>query len=141
MCDITNKEKIEYEIALNCRNKEIELFWTRSNFYWLFNAAALTAYIILNSKQVNFPDKDCNYLNIILIISSFGFLSSTVWMLGNMGSRWWQEHWGAKLDITLQPYEVNIFSPEWWKDSGRYQANQIKNNLPVKKYNFFTRHT
>ena len=130
MSEPKDKRELEYEIAFNCRNKELELFWKRSNFYWLFNGAALVAYTSLPQD---------NY-NLLLMISSFGVLSSTVWMLGNMGSRWWQQHWETKLDITSRAYNTNIFSPEWWQSSSKYQTSEIQNNLPKKQYEIFFTH-
>lgn len=96
------KARTRFDVVLACRNAEIELFWKRSSFYWVFVAAALVAYGTLG--------KDNRTLG--LLLSCFGLMSSLAWCLGNIGSKWWQENWEQKLK-EISPYVIgaDVFTP------------------------------
>jgi hypothetical protein len=97
--DIDKKKR--FEVALLCRNMEIDLFWKRSSYYWVFVGAALVAY---GALKKDFP-------NICLLITSFGLISSVAWMLGNIGSKWWIENWEKKLHDASHPIVGDLFVP------------------------------
>lgn len=80
---------------------EIELFWKRSAFYWVFVAAALVAYGTLKDTHTS----------LALLISCFGLMASFAWLLGNIGSKWWQENWEEKLKSAAGPVVGDLFTP------------------------------
>jgi hypothetical protein len=75
------------EIAMSNRNFEIDLFWRRSLFFWGFIAAAFVGYAALVKEN---PRLGC-------LLATLGLVSSTVWSLGNRGSKYWQEAWEQKV--------------------------------------------
>jgi hypothetical protein len=102
--NMSDDEKLNkrFDVVLACRNAEIELFWKRSSYYWVFVAAALVAYGGLGRDNRTFR----------LLISSFGLMSSLAWLLGNIGSKWWQENWEQKLkEISPEVVGADIFTP------------------------------
>ena len=96
-----NTEK-QFDVALQCRNMEIELFWKRSSFYWVFVGAALVAYGVLYDKNPQ----------IRIMIAAFGLLSSLAWFLGNIGSKWWIDNWEKKLGQYGRPIIGDLFDIE-----------------------------
>lgn len=101
MCD-DEKQKRRFDVVLACRNAEVELFWKRSSYYWVFVAAALVAYGTLG--------KDNRAVG--LLVSCFGLMSSLAWLLGNIGSKWWQENWEQKLkDVSPDVIGADVFTP------------------------------
>ncbi|HTB61986.1 MAG TPA: hypothetical protein VK737_00240 [Opitutales bacterium] len=90
---------------------EIELFWKRSSYYWVFVGAALVAYGVIKNSIHNGG----------LLIASFGLISSVTWMLGNYGSKWWIENWEEKLNCEGKGILDNLFDPhEGSFSSGRF---------------------
>jgi hypothetical protein len=82
---------------------EIELFWKRSTHYWVFVGAALVAYGALKKE----------YPTIGLLVSCFGLIASTAWMLSNIGSKWWIENWERKLKREAKAISgADLFDPE-----------------------------
>ena len=78
---------------------EIELFWKRSSFYWVFVGAALVAYGALRKEMPH----------IGILVAAFGLLSSIAWLLGNVGSKWWIENWEKKLEKAAPSVVGNLF--------------------------------
>ncbi|MFH0803143.1 MAG: hypothetical protein V2A78_12275 [bacterium] len=77
-----------YETAVETRKLEIELFWSRSLFFWGFIASAFIAYAELHRFGSD----------ISVVIASFGLVCSLAWSLGNRGSKFWQESWETKVE-------------------------------------------
>lgn len=67
---------------------EIELFWKRSSFFWLFTGSAFVGFGVLWDKA----DKD-----LPLAIACFGLICSLSWTLANRGTKYWQYVWEQKL--------------------------------------------
>ena len=81
---LRQKRLKRYEVALDTRKFEIELFWKRSLFFWGFVSVAFAGYFNAPKHQ--------------LLISSFGFVLSFGWSLANRGGKYWQENWEMVID-------------------------------------------
>jgi hypothetical protein len=77
------KAEIAFNTAVEARKLELQLFWTRSLFFWGFIAVTFAAYGQL-------PDKS-PYLS--EIAACFGLVCSVAWSLSNRGSKFWYESW------------------------------------------------
>jgi hypothetical protein len=82
--------------AWECRNFEIDKFWSRSLFFWGFIAAVLTGYIALIVKGNAGDSTGIGYLDFYLLC--LGFLFSLAWFLVLRGSKAWQENWETHID-------------------------------------------
>jgi hypothetical protein len=109
-----------FEIALQTRQFEIELFWKRSLFFWGFIVTAFAAVGILRDHPT-----------LSLLVSGFGFVCSFAWTLVNRGSKYWQEQWESKiLSVEKQISEPLFKSREkpihtgWW-GGHRYSVSRI----------------
>ena len=65
--EVNPAESRRFEVALQTRQLEIELFWKRSLFFWGFIVAAFAAIGILKETQPTLS----------LIVSGFGFVCSS----------------------------------------------------------------
>jgi hypothetical protein len=76
------------ELVAETRKFEIGLFWNRSLFFWGFTTVAITAY----GAAHHFGDNKF----IEFAIACGGFICSTIWMLVNRSSKYWQKVWQDK---------------------------------------------
>ena len=80
----------QYEIALQTRNFEIDLFWRRSNYFAAINTAVAAGF---------FPLKGTPYS---LVLCFLGITVAICWFLVNLGSKYWQSRWERRLAILEQ---------------------------------------
>ena len=121
-----NKIQKRYEVSLETRKFEIDLFWRRSIFFWGFIAAAFIAYASYSGDKTYNP-----YLRII--ISFFGFACSFCWTLVNRGSKYWQENWEHQVDIIEDKVTGPLFkipaaidtTKNWWLRARKYSVSKI----------------
>lgn len=89
-----------YQIAIETRNLEINLFWQRSNYFLVLNTAIAVGFFSL---------KDSVYQG---VLSLFGILVSFLWFRVNLGSKYWQSRWefrAAYLESALSD-NINLFA-------------------------------
>lgn len=94
--DTSSKEKKEklldsaFEIALDTRKFEIELYWKRTGYFVLFIGAVFVAY-----KGFS---KECSHEWLLPFLASIGYLLSLLWYMANRGSKYWQENWEHNIE-------------------------------------------
>lgn len=89
-----------YKTALDIRKFEIQMFWTRANYFFLFVSAAFAAYgIVLGWKTADIGISDQTRRLVLLLISGVGFIVSLAWYLANKGGKFWQENWEYHVDL------------------------------------------
>lgn len=111
-----------FEVAVQIRNFEIELFWKRSLFFWGFIAAAFTGYAALRGKNADLS----------LVVACFGMVCSCAWTLLNRGSKYWQEAWETKVERYEEAVVGALFAKEednqdkgWWLGSRKYSVSKL----------------
>lgn len=116
------KDLKRFEVAVQIRNFEIDLFWKRSLFFWGFIAAAFTGYAALRGKS---PD-------LSLVIACFGMVCSCAWTLLNRGSKYWQEAWETKVERYEQAAVGRMFAVEegrqdkgWWLSARKFSVSKL----------------
>lgn len=112
--------KERFELAVDLRKFEIELFWKRSVFFWGFISAALVAYGLLRREGLVLPTA---------LLSCFGLACSFAWTRINYGSKFWQENWesAAENEGTTIGYE------DFWK-AYPIQKKGKKRKFTAQKY-------
>lgn len=100
-----------YEVALDIRKFEIELYWKRSNSFWLV-IAALGALLI---GAVSAKDLDANVKSVVTFaICSFAAVVAYAWSLVNQAGKFWQRNWECQVDVledaVLGPLYKTVFS-------------------------------
>ena len=99
-----NKEKTyKYEEALNRawknRDFEIEMYWKRATYFWVFLATTFAGYFALLTVDMDKVENKIDVYLLELVIISLGICFSLSWFLVNRGSKKWQENWEAHIDI------------------------------------------
>lgn len=103
----SNPEKDEWKellkIAIETRKFEIELYWKRANYFWLFVAAFFVAYC----QTIPSGNKHTQVENILFIFG--GYFFSIGWYFANRGSKYWQENWEKHITVLSQHLKTPIF--------------------------------
>ena len=87
-----------FEKAWAIRNFEIEMYWKRALYSWAFIASAFVAYFgLVNAVQRNAAAARSHPE--IFVVVCLGFVLSLAWHLTNRGSRQWQRHWEAHVEL------------------------------------------
>lgn len=76
-----------YRTTRDTRNFEIRLFWQRSNYFLVLNTALGTGFFAL-----------LNHGEFALLLGGLGVISSWLWLLVNLGSKFWQSRWEQQLE-------------------------------------------
>ncbi len=96
-----------FDVALNTRNFEIDLFWRRSNYFLVLNTAIAVGFVSLVSE-----DERLYALAFCLI----GIVVCFVWFKVNLGSKYWQSYWEQRVDEAANNMKVCFFTTktkEW----------------------------
>jgi hypothetical protein len=103
--------KQDYKIVLEGRRHEIDLFWKRSNIFWLLTAAAFAAFY----KTVTEEKSEIHIYAVL--IANIGLFCSFCWTLVNRGSKFWMTCW----ELWTSEYGADCFSGShssikkgWW---------------------------
>lgn len=111
--DYASKSRLAkaYEVALDIRKFEIELYWKRSNSFWLV-IAALGALLI---GTVSAKDVDGNLKSLVTFaICSFASVVAYAWSLVNRAGKFWQRNWEYQVDVledaVVGPLYKTVFS-------------------------------
>lgn len=96
-------EKIQaaYNKAWECRNFEIDKFWSRAAFFWAFIALAFGGYGYLLSQHPNADAKDIPllYVRLELLCILGGAFLCFIWWQSIRASKIWQENWEAHIEL------------------------------------------
>lgn len=76
----------EYKLALATRNLEIGLFWQRSNYFLVLNTAIGTGFFAVRSEKA------------ALLLGGLGLVAAWLWLLVNLGSRYWHIRWEQQVE-------------------------------------------
>ena len=108
-----------FKIANECRNKEIDRFWTRGLYFWGFITASFAAYMAVFNASLK-KDVDIAFSaicgmsvtsKIILFVLSFVcFIFCLSWLLSQKGSKFWQKNWEKHIDYLEEEYIGKIFN-------------------------------
>jgi len=115
---VSGIHKKAYEIASDNRKFEIENYWKRANYFWLFQVSVFTGYFY----SVTADAAKNSYLTdnpvIIIGITCLGFLTALAWYLSNKGSKQWQNNWEEHVNLLGEGiagplYKISINESSW----------------------------
>jgi len=86
--ELQERRQRAFQVAVETRAFEIELFWKRSTFFWAFNAVAFAGFAALANEGA---------LELSIFVASFGLVASASWAFVNLGSKLWYENWEVKV--------------------------------------------
>jgi hypothetical protein len=99
-----------YEVALDTRKFEIELYWKRATYFWAIAAVVLGAIglVIANSikdgRLTTYP-----ILFMLETLSCVGFIVTKAWQYVNLGGKFWQHNWELHVDVLEQEVLFPMF--------------------------------
>lgn len=96
------KAEKRFDVSVETRNLEIDLFWKRSLFFWGFIASAFVGFAALRNSS---PD-------LAIVIACFGMVCSIAWSLLNRGSKYWQESWETRVEESEKSITGKFFGKE-----------------------------
>lgn len=102
------KLKEAFQIALETRKFEIELYWKRTAYFVLFISAVFIGYykiIQADDSIIGIYQKEW----LLLFLAALGFLLSLLWYMANRGSKFWQENWEAHIEMLSTHLGIPIF--------------------------------
>jgi hypothetical protein len=101
--ELTKEEReAAFRLAVDNRNFEISLYWSRTTYFWGFLVVIFGAYGFSLTEKI-FNEKFQFLLSIIGIVFSFA------WYCVNRGSKYWQKNWELMIDILEEKVCGNIY--------------------------------
>ena len=120
-----NAHRAALEEARENRKFEIELYWKRAAYFWVFIAAAFGGYSTLPAARQG----------LAFLIASLGFIFSLAWYFVNRGSKFWQQNWELHVDLLEDdiagPVYKTVIQREqsvWYNLNGAYPFSVSKIN-------------
>lgn len=116
--------KNAFLFANDCRNKEIDRFWTRGLYFWGFIVSSFGAYIAVFNASLEVAEKEGTKVPVSLeailnmsftskftltILSFICFIFCLSWLLVHKGSKFWQKNWENHIDFLEDSYMGNIY--------------------------------
>ncbi len=130
------KRELALEYAMDIRKFEIELYWTRSSYFWAFIGAAIAGYGAVQSLG----DADIRN-SLSQIVCSLGLVFSFSWYFANRGSKQWHENWENHVelledDLVGPLHKTTVFnaregSMQWLTGSGPYSVSKINQIVSI----------
>jgi hypothetical protein len=93
-----DRQKEALKQALDIRKFEIELYWKRATYFWVFIGAAMTAYFAL-TNSVGSNSGGLKNTEAVYFVTCLGLVFSVAWYFVNRGSKAWQENWELHVDL------------------------------------------
>jgi hypothetical protein len=128
------KLKNAIENALDIRKFEIDLYWRRANYFWLYNVSAFTAYFyVISNNTINKEDASL----LTLLITGIGVFLSLCWVCINKASKSYQENWEKHVDLLEDDYMGPLYKRtlEYEKDRFERLIHKKISTFSVSKIN------
>ena len=117
-----------FDKAWEIRNFEIELYWKRASYFWAFIVSAFAAYFALvNSEGYRQPDK-FDHVDVYFVIC-IGFVLSVAWVLTNKGSKSWQRHWEAHVDLLEDKFTGPLYKTVY--STATYSVSKVNEIVSI----------
>ena len=120
--------------AHEIRQFEIDLYWKRANYFWLLQAAVLTAFGVMLAAE----DKAHKIPELLpLALSCLGFVSAFAGWLSARGSKFWQKNWEKHIDCLEDEFEGKLHKSVWVGSRGiAHSVSRVNGDL-ILSFSFF----
>lgn len=132
---MVSKEKA-FEISLENRKFEIELYWKRAKYFFdaflALGGVSILISVLQTSKAINLPSPI--FFAILFAVECVGLVCAVAWSLVNKGSKYWQENWEQYVDALGEDIVGPLFkyTIEPTGNLRRYSVSEI--NLCLSRY-------
>jgi len=110
------RAKLAFDLVVENRKFEIELYWKRATYFWAFIASTFVAYVLLARSEF-FREPPT------FIVICVGFILSCAWYYTNIGSKTWQRHWEKHLDLLEDPFTGPLYKTVF--ETNTYSVSKI----------------
>jgi hypothetical protein len=114
--------------ALDIRKFEIDLYWKRAQYFWVFIAASFAGYFWTLQQTDTREQLD----NMTFIINCLGITTTWAWYLVLRGSKYWQENWESHVDYLEDDFQGKLYK---YVRSGKSIKNSSESKY-VRAYPF-----
>jgi hypothetical protein len=99
-----------YEVALDTRKFEIELYWKRATYFWAIAAVVLGAIGLVAANSIK-DGRLMTYPILFMLetLSCVGFIVTKAWQYVNLGGKFWQHNWELHVDVLEQEILFPMF--------------------------------
>lgn len=117
-----SKNEDAFRVANECRDKEIDRFWTRGLYFWGFIVASFGAYMAVFNASLKNEETgkasisfsaimEMSFLSKIalFVLSFICFVFCLSWLLAQKGSKFWQKNWERHISFLENDYIGSIF--------------------------------
>jgi len=122
------KIKVALEYAHDIRKFEIELFWKRATYFWVFISLIALAYgsllSFLITEKIDPPYFKNFLFAMIMLFNSLGIIISYIWYLAMKGSKFWQVNWETHIDM-LEFYVTGNLHKVLFKSSPKQVVHSV----------------
>lgn len=125
-----------FEISLENRKFEIELYWKRAKYFFdaflALGGISILISVLQTSKAINLPLPI--FFAILFAVECIGLVCAVAWKLVNKGNKYWQENWEQYVDALGEDIVGPLFKYPI-KPTGnlrRYSVSKI--NLCLSRY-------
>lgn len=133
---MVSKEKA-FEIALENRKFEIELYWKRAKYFFdaflALGGGSILISVLQTSKAINLPLPI--FFAILFAVECIGLVCAVAWKLVNKGSKYWQENWEQYVDALGEDIVGPLFKHPIEPESNGLKRYSVSNiNLHLSRY-------
>lgn len=135
--DLTKQIKERaFEVALDTRRFEIELYWKRAHYFFgiMCGLGGATAILTFIRPEENIDNG--LFLLSLFVIGCIGIVTSLAWYFTNKGSKYWQENWEQYVDALGEDIIRPLFKHPITEKHGhkallRYSVSRINEKLSL----------
>ena len=98
--DSTLKLAKAYDVALDTRKFEVDLYWKRAAYFWAITAVVLGAIgLVISSSMKDQRLFSFSTALLLEVLSCIGFIVARAWSAVNRGGKFWQENWELQVEL------------------------------------------
>lgn len=125
-----------FEVALDTRRFEIELYWKRAHYFFGIMCGLGGASAILTFIRSEENIDNGLFLLSLFVIGCIGIVTSFAWYFTNKGSKYWQENWEQYVDALGEDIIGALFKHSITEKYGhkallRYSVSRINEKLSL----------
>ena len=125
-----------FEVALDTRRFEIELYWKRAHYFFGIMCGLGGASAILTFIRSEESIGNGLFLLSLFVIGCIGTVTSFAWYFTNKGSKYWQENWEQYVDALGEDiigplFKHSITEKHDHKALRRYSVSRINEKLSL----------
>lgn len=118
------KIKEAYTRSHDIRKFEIDLYWKRATYFWVFITTIAAIFGLCIKENTN------DYFILSPLIAIIGFIAALCFHYVNLGSKYWQENWEHNVDNLEFYVSGDLYKINYYNDTGiKYSVSRVNREL------------